>query len=354
MWQFHLSRYFRLNITFECISLKFGQLYHCYLGNVSVISFSNTLSQSFQYCGIHSHMINYPQYQNIDLTVSLRPYVFYNIKLSYSVIDPDNVISFPTTVPVEWVLYFPKRSKFLQKMYILVDTLCFIKIVVTSLFNNSLKIYDGPDFLSKSLQFSRRSIYVTSTFQCMIYMLSNIPIVNSSYDILQYMPEENYITKGFIIDSHKYSLINYPFTKSTPLAIINLTKTTESNSLLNIAIKNFTNNYDDNSLCRYGGIIFYDMIRGRNIKAQSVCENYKEFYKHRNIYSHDSEMLLSMYSYDDYGELHAVLNISITDCRLTYKNRYIFTYNFYCTPKHFHFRRKRQFCNYLLIKTDSQ
>ena len=185
-------------------------------------------------------------------------------------------------------------------------------------------------------------------------MLSNIPIVNSSYDILQYMPEENYITKVFIIDSHKYSLINYPFTKSTPLAIINLTKTTESNSLLNITIKNFTNIYDDNSLCRYGGIIFYDMISGRKIKAQSVCENYREFYKHRNIYSRDSEMLLTMYSYDDYGELHAILNISITDCRLTYKNRYICSYDFYCTPKHFHFRRKRQFCNYLLIKTDTQ
>ena len=101
MWQFYLSRYFRLNITFECISLKFGQLYHCYFGNLSITSFSNTLSQSFQYCGIHSNMINYPQYQNIDLTVSLRPHVFYNIKMSYSVIDPDNIISYPTRVPVE-------------------------------------------------------------------------------------------------------------------------------------------------------------------------------------------------------------------------------------------------------------
>ena len=72
MWQFHLSKYFRLNITFECMSLKFGQLYLCYLSNVSITSFSNTLSQSFQYCGIQSHMINYPQYQNIDLTVNTK------------------------------------------------------------------------------------------------------------------------------------------------------------------------------------------------------------------------------------------------------------------------------------------
>ena len=289
-------------------------------------------------------MIYYPQYQNIDLTVSLRPYVFYNIKLSYSVIDPNNIISYPTRVPVEWVLYFPKRSKFLQKMYILVDTLCFIKIVVTSLFNNTLKIYDRPDFLSKSLKFSPRSIYVTSTFQCIIYMLSNrsIPVVNASYDFLQYLTEENNITKVFNIDSHKYSLINYPFTKSTPLVLLNLRKTTESNSLLNITIKNFTNNYGDNSLCGYGGIIFYDIIMGRNFKAQSVCENYRKFYKHRNIYSRGSEMLLAMYSYDDYGELRAVLNISITDCRLTYKNRYICTYNFYCTPKYFHFHLNRK------------
>ena len=157
-----------------------------------------------------------------------------------------------------------------------------------------MKIYDGPDFLSKSLKFSPRSIYVTSTFQCIIYMLSNIPIVNASYDFLQYLTEENNITKVFNIDSHKYSLIDYPFTKSTPLVILNLRKTTESNSLLNITIKNVTNNYDDNSLCRYGGIIFYEIIRGRNFKAQSVCENYREFYKHRNIYSRGSEMLLAI------------------------------------------------------------
>ena len=80
-------------------------------------------------------------------------------------------------------------------------------------------------------------------------MLSNIPIVNASYDLLQYLTEENNITKVFNIDSHKYSLIDYPFTKSTPLVILNLRKTTELNSLLNITIKNFTNNYDDNSLC---------------------------------------------------------------------------------------------------------
>ena len=92
-------------------------------------------------------------------------------------------------------------------------------------------------------------------------------------------------TKVFNIDSHKYSLINYPFTKSNPFVILNLRKTTESNSLLNITIKNYTNNYDDNTLCRYGGIIFYDIIRGRNFEAQSVCENYREFYKQRNIYS---------------------------------------------------------------------
>ena len=96
------------------------------------------------------------------------------------------------------------------------------------------------------------------------------------------------------------------------------------------------------------------MIRGRKIKAQSVCENYREFYKHRNIYSHDSQMLLAMYSYDGYGELHAVLNISITDCRLTYKNRYTCTYNFYCRPKYFHFHLNRKLCNYSLIETDSK
>ena len=43
-WKFSLSKYLRLNITFDHISIMYGKLQQCYIGNISVKSFAKNLS----------------------------------------------------------------------------------------------------------------------------------------------------------------------------------------------------------------------------------------------------------------------------------------------------------------------
>ena len=82
-WKFNLSEYLRLNITFEYMSIMYGKLHQCYIGNISVKSFTKNLSRHFNYCGIHSNVTIYPWYKNINIQVSLRPFVSYDVVLRY-------------------------------------------------------------------------------------------------------------------------------------------------------------------------------------------------------------------------------------------------------------------------------
>ena len=81
---------------------------------------------------------------------------------------------------------------------------------------------------------------------------------------------------------------------------------------LNVTINNFTNNYKYNTLCTYGGVIFNEEEKRIYKEKRSICFDSGYFYKHRNIYSKRSEMLLLMYAYKGYGTLFISLNISTT------------------------------------------
>ena len=112
---------------------------------------------------------------------------------------------------------------------------------------------------------------------------------------------------------------------------------TGGSSYFNVTIKNFTNNYKYNILCSYGGVIFYEEEKRIYKEKRLICFDNGYFYKHRNIYSSRSEMLLLMYAYKGYGTLFISLNISTTQCRLSLRKK-LCTYDFYCStsPRNYH------------------
>ena len=165
-WKFSLSNYFRLNITFDHISIMYGKLQQCYIGNISVKSFAKNLSQQFNYCGIHSNVKIYPWYQNINIQISLRPHVFYDIFLTYSMIVPNNIISYPKnkhsqSVEVISFVHFPKNRIYNLRLHIQVEKLNFIVLTFLGINSGTHKIDDGPDHLSNQLKLNNRSIVTT-------------------------------------------------------------------------------------------------------------------------------------------------------------------------------------------------
>ena len=139
-WKFILDKHLRLNITFYHIVIKINKLYDCSVGNLPIKTFmKNPKIFSFSYCGIHSNTVNYPKYQNVDIIHSLRPYVSYHVKLSYSVIEVNRITSYAVEKHQElkpkWILHLVQQMQHILKIHLLVDSLKFLKIKSHLLFS---------------------------------------------------------------------------------------------------------------------------------------------------------------------------------------------------------------------------
>ena len=112
-WIFTLDKQLRLNITFAHVRILINYLDTCYIGNVTVGMFDRSENSKFKfvYCGIMSNIPNYPKMTNVDIMVSIRPYVQYIVIFSYCVIDPDRTISsrpqIDKAINPKWFLPFP-------------------------------------------------------------------------------------------------------------------------------------------------------------------------------------------------------------------------------------------------------
>ena len=328
-WKFNLSNSFRLNITLEQIYITYHKLHHCYIGNISVKSFTKNSNQQFIYCGINSNITIYPWHQNINIEMSHRPLVFSDIILTYSVIAPGKIISFPRyneSQFVKWVfyVYLLHSREYKLKLHIQVKKLYFIIFVCLNMNSSMYEIHDEPDNLSSKLKLNNKSIHTTSAFQCMIHMTSSlIPTTN----ILEYYSQVHNITTTIDIAKFKYSVINFSSPLYPLLSIVKIR--THAPSHLNITIKSFTSKYNYNTLCTYAGIFFYEEIREIYNEKRSMCVDHGNFYKYRNIYSVHSEILVVIYAYKGYGTLYVSMNISTTPCQLSLRNR-LCTFGFYC------------------------
>ena len=101
-WRFTLDEQLRLNITFEYIYISINNYYGCNIGNLPVKAYLKLDTLDFVYCGMHSFLISYPQYRNVDIVLDVRIWIIFKIQLSYSVTDPNIIVS---SMP-------PKKRKF--------------------------------------------------------------------------------------------------------------------------------------------------------------------------------------------------------------------------------------------------
>ena len=75
----------------------------------------------------------------------------------------------------------------------------------------------------------------------------------------------------------------------------------------------------NHSSCGFAGLTSYDIYtNGTFEKISTICHNnnYQE-YKCRNIYTQNSEMLLVLYSYQQYSKFNLALSVSTSQCKTT-------------------------------------
>ena len=90
---------------------------------------------------------------------------------------------------------------------------------------------------------------------------------------------------------------------------------------INITIENLDHNYGRNTMCNYGGFAVYNLI---NIKYRryisTKCSAHTDIFRHQNIYSKTSAILLVAYSYREYGSMSLRVGFSTTKCSIVRVN----------------------------------
>ena len=90
---------------------------------------------------------------------------------------------------------------------------------------------------------------------------------------------------------------------------------TNASYYVNVSISYFLYKGSDNLHCLYSGFTSYIPNYNNVSKMSEICFTNNKFYKHQNIYSSKSSLLLVIYSYKEYGSLHIKVVISSTVCK---------------------------------------
>ena len=330
IWKFYLHHSLGLNITFYDISISFNYLKHCYIGSVHVYSFIKTFNQNIVYCGVYSQIIVYPVYRTIDVIVAMKPYVSYYVKLRYTIIDEGKYLSVNTNkFSSRFVWIFLHKKIYRTRVHCQVEKWKVMTVSLLKLKNLIYKIHDGPDELSDQFTQNNKHIYITSTFQCTLYISSD-----KFEGLVSFVSKQHeHFAKQFSVEPPSSTSLLYSSLKHKLMSIVYIQ--TINNYNINITITNFKSmcNCKNNILCTYQGIIFYEVKNETFTAIKSLCLVSSTPYKYRNIYSREPRMLIVMYSYKGHGFVNISMRISATECKLTRENTHLCAYNFVCARK---------------------
>ena len=256
--------------------------------------------------------------------------------LSYRIIDHKNVISishdhaiinkwthnYDHDIKNKWAWHFIKRHINLQIFMLIIKRYQYLVMHFTLCNDCSIKVHDGPDFLSPSLKpvsaYANRTghyhknyqIYSTSSFQCVLYILhSNASLIN---EIFKYSSSNLYLNKTLLIspftNTSVFKFPNNNFCRHRNPCLIQFQ--TDEGYRFNVTMRSMLNSNQNDTLCTYAGLSMYDND-----------QDWRELYKvcahsERNIYSLASGIFLVLYSYREYVSFSVELEFSTTRCNV--------------------------------------
>ena len=322
-WKFLLDKHLNINLTFEYIHISINNNLGCFIGKLEINNFNDDNS-GFVYCGIHSYMIAYPSFNLINILLSLKSFVSCKIELSFAVTDPNRIVSYMRknyeAVNPVWTVHFIKTQTFCDKFHLKDRQFKYLNILFTPKNSFTKEIFDGPSTMSKIIQpyfQNGREVYITSTFQCIIYVYlqSRIVAPNIAYESIEIRE------KSAVIIDRNYDInhINYPNCCSNSSLCAIIVEVTE-HFRVNLTLSYLTTSLKRNDHCQYGGLTIFDKNNRAKTELLRVCMNHSFVHRQKNIYSTDSSMLLIFYSYPELRELNIVVKLGSTTCKLVYFN----------------------------------
>ena len=311
IWIFSTHKSLALNITVENIQFATDYL-QCNWGRLTILSFKS-LGIPFTFCGHQTSFNIYPSYSDVNIVIYSYMYSIFIFSASHTIITKSQIVGISTSnLKSSWI-YFVKKGTVLYTFHIKVRKIHNIVVQSTETLFYRYDIYDGPGFLSTNLRNSR-DIYETSTFQCVVQMLTK-PLQLTVDGYFNYTSKRINISHIFKISSNDNSTImNLPMnTCFRQLCAVYLF--TEETVYINITLLKMIYKGPTEEKCKYGGLITGEEMMNDYKESETVCESHSgEKHNSLTFFSKKSSLILLVYWYEQYSEIHTTTVMSLTKC----------------------------------------
>ena len=215
---FNLNPKLQLNMTFVVLHLR-GSTVHCHFDKLEIKNLKENKSK-YKYCGYHSKLNIYPEFNHFMLSISLKLLRLFELDAIFSVTDKSlifNKLYFPLTEHGNNLLINQECYK-IGGMYYLISFLIHITEihrVKLSIVNSTITkyiIYDGPGYIFDVLSAKNKdSAYIASTHQCFLQFFTPylIKTIRQHVDFNEYFPSKE--TLHINITSTSETLLHVPF-----------------------------------------------------------------------------------------------------------------------------------------------
>ena len=194
-------------------------------------------------------------------------------------------------------------------------------------FFSLVEVYDGPERSSQWVmpltQFQNSSKYLLSSFQCITTLWLQTSHVSKVTDhVLNFSSIMNPTSQNINLLPHNATLFKYP--EMCEGCSTNILQITNSfNYHINISIETLSYKGKTNILCKYAGLVAYDLLKGHFQESRSIC-NVVKGYKFRDTYLKGSKSILVIYVFPEHGSLTTNIILSKTKCKVIIINVCVF------------------------------
>ena len=283
----------------------------------------------------------FPPHRNVEIELSFEMYSSHDILMRYSVTDTKLLISSQQNKTkylqchnkvhkkqeqlVHWRINLQRQRVQFIRLILLFEKYRYLRIRFPHI-KYLMEAFDGPDTLSPMLSSTFLNYdtceILTSSFQCILNIcigcLSSFIYLHQLDVTLFHLPN----IVNIFLNYQNISGFTYDYSNQKTNNKVDITRILATNNTqLNVTIQKLSHNFARNFLCNYGGFVVYDVRKMKNHKEiSSKCYPHTDLFRHQNIYSKSSTILLVAYSHREYGSLNLSVRVSITKCKIVKLN----------------------------------
>ena len=301
-------------------------LYKCFIGSVYLVSYTDFKKSENIYCGIHSLIVNYQFFRKVNVGIKSLYRVQYKVVVTYSIIDCCGIRSSSLmnslqkqSLTIKWQLYIPLHNISAINIFISVVKYQQLTLYVQKNFFSLVEVYDGPEISSEGVmpltQSQNSSKYLLSSFQCITtFWLQSSDFSKVTDHVLNFSSMMSPSSQNINLLPHNATIFKYPeMCKDCSTTILQITNSL--NYHINLFIETLSYKGQNNILCKYAGLVAYDLLKGHFQESRNIC-NVVKGYKFRDTYLKGSKSILVIYVFPEHGSLTTNIILSKTKCKV--------------------------------------